>query len=153
MELKIFRSAEEIHAAVGSELGVSDWLTVRQTRIDSFADATDDHQWIHVNPERATKDSPYATTIAHGYLVLSLLPRLYNSVVAFEGFGTRVNYGLNRVRFPAPVFSGASIRDRVKLADVTLAGKWLRLVFDHTVELADGPKPACVAQTIVQLEP
>ncbi len=140
---------DELRAAAGREIGVSDWIEVTQERIDRFAEATGDHQWIHVDVERARRESPYGTTIAHGYLTLSLVPQLIKSVLRVDGLRASVNYGSNRVRYPAPVPAGARIRGRVRIleaADVPPDG--LRVTYRTTVETADGDRPVCIAETI-----
>lgn len=138
---------------VGHDLGVSSWLTVDQDRIDAFADCTGDHQWIHVDPERAASESPLGTTIAHGLLTLSLLPALRAEVgVVPEGVARVLNYGLDRVRFLAPVLSGARIRARVRLTEVAHKGEGrLLLKTENTVEVEGEAKPALVADTLVLL--
>jgi acyl dehydratase len=132
---------------VGEHLGYSEWLTVDQKRIDTFADATDDQQWIHVDPVRA-KDGPFGGTIAHGYLTLSLLIPMWSDVLDVEGVSTRVNYGLNSVRFPAPVPAGSRIRLGATLAEVTPAKGGVQVVVDAVVEIDGSGKPACVAQPV-----
>jgi acyl dehydratase len=146
-EPRVFTSAEELRAAVGEELGVSAWLEVDQRRVDLFAEATGDHQWIHVDPERA-KDGPFGTTIAHGYLTLSLLPALVPQVLRVEGVRMGSNYGVNKVRFPAPVPVGSRLRGRVELADVAEAGGGVQIVARVTVEREGGDKPVCVAESV-----
>jgi acyl dehydratase len=146
-EPRVFTSAEELRAAVGEELGVSAWLEVDQKRIDLFADATGDHQWIHVDPERA-KDGPFGTTIAHGYLTLSLLPALVPQVLRVEGVRMGINYGVNKVRFPAPVPVGSRLRGHVQLAEVTEAGGGVQIVAKVTIEREGGEKPVCVAESV-----
>ena len=138
---------------VGQELGVSDWLTVDQERINEFADCTGDHQWIHVDVERAKRESPLGSTIAHGYLTLSLLVTMLNGLnVVPEGVSHVLNYGLDRVRFIAPVKAGARIRDRVVLMAVEAQGKGrLLLTFQNTVEIEDEKKPALMAETLALL--
>ena len=138
---------------VGQELGVSDWLTVDQERINEFADCTDDQQWIHVDVERAKRESPLGSTIAHGYLTLSLLVTMLNGLnVVPEGVSHVLNYGLDRVRFIAPVKAGARIRDRVVLMAVEAQGKGrLLLTFQNTVEIEDEKKPALMAETLALL--
>ena len=128
-----------IEQFVGQELGVSDWLTVDQERINEFADCTDDQQWIHVDVERTKRESPLGSTIAHGYLTLSLLVTMLNGLnVVPEGVSHVLNYGLDRVRFIAPVKAGARIRDRVVLMAVEAQGKGrLLLTFQNTVEIED----------------
>jgi acyl dehydratase len=146
-EPRVFTSADELMAAVGQELGVSDWLEIDQKRIDLFADATGDHQWIHVDPDRA-KDGPFGSTIAHGYLTLSLLPALVPQVLRVEGARMGVNYGVNKVRFPAPVPVGSRLRGRVELLDVGEAGGGVQVAAKVTVEREGGEKPVCVAETL-----
>lgn len=134
---------------VGGTLGISDWLEIGQARIDAFADATGDHQWIHTDPERAARESPYGTTVAHGYLTLSLLPMLAAQAFAVDGVGTRINYGLNRVRFTAPVPAGSRVRATFRLtaAQPQGEGRFL-LTIEATVETEGAPRPACVAEML-----
>jgi acyl dehydratase len=132
---------------VGEHLGYSEWLTVEQKRIDTFADATDDHQWIHVDPDRA-KDGPFGGTIAHGYLTLSLLMPMWSEILDVSGVSTRVNYGLNSVRFPAPVLAGSRIRLGATLVEVSEAKGGVQLVVDAVIEIEGSVKPACVAQPV-----
>jgi len=148
--MRILNNSEEIAAAAGEELGVSEWLAITQERIDLFADATGDRQWIHVDPERAA-DGPFGATVAHGYLTLSMLPFLGAQVYAFAGNVARVNYGLNKVRFVTPVRVGSKIRNRVELLTVEEIDKGQRATLQHTVEIKGSDKPACVAETVVLL--
>ncbi len=148
--MRVLNDRAEIAAAVDEELGVSEWLTITQERIDLFAEATGDRQWIHVDPERAA-DGPFGTTIAHGYLTLSLLPALGAQVYAFAGDVARVNYGLNTVRFVAPVRVGAKVRNRVHLLDASELDKGQRVTLRHTIEIRGEEKPACVAETVTLL--
>jgi acyl dehydratase len=150
--MRTFTSLDEISAAVGEELGTSEWLTVDQDRVDQFADATGDHQWIHVDQERA-KEGPFGGTIAHGYLTLSLIPLLGSSVFSMETPGAKLNYGLNKVRFPAPVRVGSRIRSTVSVADVTDLPAGKQLTLRHVLEIEGESKPACVAETVVLLLP
>lgn len=139
---------DELPGMEGADLGTSDWLEVTQARINQFADATDDHQWIHVDPERA-KDGPFGTAVAHGYLTLSLLIPLWTQILDVSGATTKVNYGLNKVRFPAPVPAGGAIRLSGSLAKVEeVAGGGIQITADLVVEIRDGAKPACVAQPV-----
>ncbi|MEV7213046.1 MaoC family dehydratase [Kitasatospora cineracea] len=138
---------DELKDLAGLDLGRTGWLPVDQDRIDTFADATDDHQWIHVDPEKAAA-GPFRGTIAHGYLTLSLLIPLFLELLEVKGAGMAVNYGLNKVRFPAPVRTGQRIRLAARIASVTDVPKGLELALDFTVEVEDGPKPACVAQAL-----
>ena len=146
-EPRVFTSTDELVAAVGQELGVSDWLEIDQKRIDLFADATGDHQWIHVDPARA-KDGPFGTTIAHGYLTLSLLPDLVPQIMRVEGVRMGVNYGVNKVRFPAPVPVGSRVRARAELVDVSETGGGVQIAAKVTIEREGGDKPVCVAESL-----
>lgn len=144
----------DLAAHVGTELGRSDWLTVEQGRIDLFADATDDHQWIRTDPVRAA-GGPFGATIAHGYLTLSLLPALVGRAFTLEGVSRRVNYGLDKVRFPSPVKVGSRVRAVITLAsyDASSAAAGGRMKLHVVVELEDGERPACVAETLTVLTP
>ena len=143
----MFHSADELKAAIGTHLGYSDWTTIDQARIDTFADATGDHQWIHVDQERA-KDGPFGTTIAHGYLTLSItnlfLPELLRVPAAKMG----VNYGANKVRFPAPVPVDSRIRMGCEILEVTDIPDGAQVVTRNTVEIEGGDKPACVVDAV-----
>lgn len=140
-----------------SEIHVGPWLTIDQERIDRFAEVTGDIQWIHTDPERASRESPYGATIAHGFLTLSLLPFLTESnhpdffQKNYPGMRMRVNYGLNRVRFPAPVVVGSLIRARTVLHAFEKAGEAVQIVYLITVEIEGGAKPACVAEFIARV--
>ncbi|TQS42039.1 MaoC family dehydratase [Cryptosporangium phraense] len=144
--MRVFTSVDELEQAVGTEVGASEWLTVTQDRVDLFADATDDHQWIHVDVERAAA-GPFGAPIAHGYLTLSLLPSFARQIFRVEA-RMAVNYGLNKVRFPAPVAVGSSIRAVVRLLEVTRVGEAVQVVSSTTVEIRGGTKPAVVAETV-----
>ncbi|MGW0466154.1 MaoC family dehydratase [Streptomyces sp. NPDC003027] len=146
-EPRIFTSAEELRAAVGEQLGHSDWLEIEQKRIDLFAEATGDHQWIHVDPERAAA-GPFGRTIAHGYLTLSLLPVLVPQIMRVEGMKMGLNYGTNKVRFPAPVPVGSRVRAGAVLTEVTEAGGGVQVTATVTVEREGGDKPVCVAESV-----
>ncbi|MFG2116431.1 MaoC family dehydratase [Streptomyces sp. NPDC048718] len=146
-EPRIFTSAEELRAAVGEQLGYSDWLEIEQDRIDRFADATGDHQWIHVDPERAAA-GPFGRTIAHGYLTLSLLPALVPQVMRVEGMKMGLNYGTEKVRFPAPVPVGSRLRATAVLTEVREAGGGVQVTAKVTVEREGGDKPVCVAESV-----
>ena len=132
---------------VGEQLAVGDWVTVDQPMIDKFADATGDHQWIHIDAERAKK-GPFGTTIAHGFLTLSLLPRLAESAIKIDDVRMGVNYGLNRVRFPAPVPSGSRLRARMKLLGYEPIDGGAQLVMEVTMDREGSDKPVCVAETV-----
>ena len=138
---------EEVKAQIGQELGVGDWKVVTQEQINTFADATGDHQWIHVDEERA-KDGPFGGTIAHGYLTLSLIPTLGGGGLGIDGVKMGVNYGLDRVRFITPVPAGAKVRARRKLLEVNEGEGFVQLKVEVTVEVEGKNKPACVAETI-----
>ncbi|MDR6174682.1 acyl dehydratase [Nocardioides zeae] len=133
--------------AVGSVLGPGPWRQVDQQRIDTFADATDDHQWIHTDPERAAA-GPFGATVAHGYLTLSLVPTLLGALVVVDGAAMGVNYGLDRVRFPAPVTAGSRVRASAVLAEVQPVGGGVQARFDVTIEVEHGAKPACIATVL-----
>jgi acyl dehydratase len=142
-----FPTLDALRAAIGTEIGVGDWLTVEQGRIDKFAEATGDHQWIHVDAGRAA-NGPFGTTVAHGFLTLSLIPALVEGTASVDGVRMGVNYGLNRVRFPAPVPSGARVRGRVELLAVDDVPGGVQLTSRVTVERDGGDKPVCVAETV-----
>jgi acyl dehydratase len=147
----IVDTPDSLKEIVGKEIGVSDWLTITQERIAQFAEATEDRQWIHLDGERAEKESPYGTTIAHGFLTLSLISRFMKDVIEIRGgTGMTVNYGLNRVRFPAPVRAGSKIRARVTLLSVKDVLGAYEAAFSVTVENEGGEKPCCVAESIVR---
>jgi acyl dehydratase len=139
--------------AAGLEVGVSDWLVVAQDRIDAFADATGDHQWIHVDPERARTGTPFGATIAHGFLTLSLVSALVRDAVTVEGARMALNYGLNRVRFVSPVPSGSRIRARVTLAKVDAMADSIQATWNVTIERDGGDRPAVFAEWIVRYYP
>ena len=150
--MRTFTTLGEVADAAGQELGTTDWLSIDQERVDRFADATEDHQWIHVDVERAAQ-GPFGGTIAHGYLTLALIPYFSNQVFSLQTPGARLNYGVNKVRFPAPVPVGARLRDTVTVQDVTDLPTGKQLVLGHVIEIEDQPKPACVAETVVLLLP
>ncbi|KAA0931390.1 MaoC family dehydratase [Streptomyces apricus] len=146
-EPRIFTSAEELKAAVGEQLGYSDWVEIDQKRIDLFADATGDHQWIHVDAPRAAA-GPFGTTIAHGYLTLSLLPLFGPQLLTVEGVKMGVNYGTNKVRFPSPVPVGSRLRATARITDVVEVAGGVQVSVGFTVEREGGEKPACVAESV-----
>jgi acyl dehydratase len=135
---------------VGQHVGYSDWHIVTQEQINAFADATGDHQWIHVNPELAAS-GPFGTTIAHGYLTLSMIPMLTSQVSRIAGVKMGVNYGLNKVRFPAPVPSGSKVRASVKLLSVEDVAGGVQVINEVTIERDGGDKPCCVAETVARV--
>ena len=138
---------DELATLVGTHLGYSEWQTISQDQVNRFADATGDHQWIHVDPERA-KAGPFGGPIAHGYLTLSLAPVLVNEVLVVHGVAMAVNYGANKVRFPSPVPVGADVRMGAELAGVEPVEGGAQVLLDLTFEVRDAPKPSCVAQVV-----
>ena len=148
---------EQYQALSGTEVAVGEWFLLEQSRIDAFAEATGDLQWIHIDPLRAATESPYGSTIAHGFLTLSLLPLLTqaNAPDQFEknypGMRLRVNYGLNKVRFPAPVRPGDRIRARTKVLAAEPVGNGVEIIYLLTVEIEGGEKPACVAEQVIRV--
>ncbi|MHA6624089.1 MaoC family dehydratase [Pseudonocardia sichuanensis] len=147
--MRVFNGVDELRAAVGSTLGVSDWVTVDQSQIDTFADATGDHQWIHVDRERA-KAGPFGATIAHGFLTLSLLPVLVAQTFQVEGTKMGVNYGLNKVRFTSPVPVGSKVRASAELTDVADVDGGVQLTTKVTVEIEGSERPALVAEWLTR---
>ena len=139
----------ELEGLVGQELGSSEWHEIAQERVNAFADATGDHQWIHVDPERAAA-GPFGGTIAHGYLTLSLLPMLMGEIWHVENVRMGINYGLNRVRFPAPVPVGSRVRATSRLKELTQVDGGVQLVVETTIEVEGGSKPVCVAESLVR---
>ncbi len=148
--MRVFTSFEELADAVGVELGTTDWLEVTQERVDAFADATGDHQWIHVDVERS-KDGPFGGTIAHGYLTLSLIPQFGTQIMDLATPGAKLNYGVNKVRFPHPVPVGSRIRATATIQELTDIPAGKQMVMRYTVEIEGVDKPACVAETVVLL--
>ena len=148
--MRTFTSTDELEAAIGEDLGATDWIEIDQQRVNLFADATDDHQWIHVDEERAS-GGPFGGTIAHGYLTLALIPWLSSQIFAMETPGARLNYGLNKVRFPMPVKVGARIRGRASIVGLTDVPAGKQLTVAYTIEVEGESKPACVAETVVLL--
>ena len=138
---------DELKKLAGSDLGTSDWIEVTQDRIDTFADATGDHQWIHVDPEKAA-EGPFGAPIAHGYLTLSLFIPLFTELLDVQGVTTKVNYGLNKVRFPAPVKVGSRIRLAGRLAEVEEVPGGVQITVDGTIEIEGAQKPAAVLQSL-----
>ncbi|MFC0527326.1 MaoC family dehydratase [Phytohabitans kaempferiae] len=147
--MRVFDSPAALASCVGETLGASDWLTVDQRRIDLFAEATDDHQWIHVDPTRA-EGGPFGRTIAHGYLTLSLLPHLVAQIYRVDGVRMAINYGLNRARFPHPVPVGSRVRASSRLAAADIVDGGIQAVLVSTVEIDGVSKPACVADTVTR---
>jgi acyl dehydratase len=150
--MKVISSIDDAVGLVGQELGVGEWKEIDQKRIDAFADATEDHQWIHIDVERAKTESPYGTTIAHGFLTLSMIPKLSKDNMRVENAKMAINYGLNKVRFLAAVPAGGRIRARSELVDAAKVGDTMvNLTVRQTIELDGSDKPAAVAETIVRV--
>ena len=145
--MKTFAKLQELQALVGQEIGLSDWITVDQQRIDGFAEATGDRPWIHIDPVQAAQ-GPFGRTIAHGFLTLSLLPELFAHAFAIDDVRMGVNYGLNKVRFTAPVPSGGRVRGRFVLREYQPLEGGAQLTVEATIELEGSARPACVAETI-----
>ena len=148
--MRTFTGLDEIRAAAGEDLGASEWFEVTQEGVDEFADVTGDHQWIHVDVERA-RETPFGGTIAHGYYTLSLSPRLADDVYRFDGIAFGINYGLDRVRFPAPVPVGSRVRMRVALTEVGDVDGGIQVKLTQTFEREGTEKPVCVAEMLVRL--
>lgn len=151
--MKTFETLADLAASVGQEVAVSEWTTVTQEQVNRFAEATGDHQWIHVDVERA-KAGPFGAPIAHGFLTLSLLPMFFDTTLDIRGARMGVNYGLNRVRFPSPVPVGSRLRGRLTLqAAEPIERDGLQITWAVVVEREGGDKPACVAESIARLYP
>ncbi|MBR0962013.1 MaoC family dehydratase [Bradyrhizobium japonicum] len=147
--MRIFSDFKEVKAAVGTEIGVSDWIEITQDRINKFADATCDEQWIHVDEERAKVEMPGGRTIAHGLLSLSLAPMFVRSVMSLKGLRNTLNYGADRIRYLAPVPAGSRVRGRVTIAEAEdVPPDGLRVNYHLVIEIEGGKKPACVAELI-----
>jgi acyl dehydratase len=143
----VFASPDELLDAVGCDLGVSEWVSIEQDRIDRFADATDDHQWIHVDPVAAA-DGPFGATIAHGYLTLALTNRFLPQVMQVDGVSMGINYGANKVRFPQPVTVGSRVRGSAVLSAAQEIGGGVQAIVTITVEIEGQDKPACVVESV-----
>jgi acyl dehydratase len=143
-------SVEELKSLIGQEVAVTDWFIVSQERVNQFADATGDHQWIHLDVERARKETPYGGTIAHGFLTLSLLPLVMQSAVSMAPSKMSLNYGLNKVRFPSPLPVGSRVRGRMLLQDVEDIEGGVQVSWKVTLEREGGDKPVCVAESIAR---
>ncbi|MFF2149378.1 MaoC family dehydratase [Kitasatospora sp. NPDC058190] len=150
--MKVFQGIEELQRAVGTHLGHSGWHTIGQRQIDTFADATGDHQWIHVDADKAAR-SPFGSTIAHGYLTLSLVPMLVGEVYRVEGVRMGVNYGANKLRFPSPVPVDSKVRAGVELLSLAPGGGGHQATVKVTIEREGGDKPVCVVETLTVLVP
>jgi acyl dehydratase len=150
MAATVINGLDELKSKVGEELGVSDWVEVTQEAIDAFADATGDHQWIHVDPERA-KDTPFGGTIAHGLYTLSLGPQLSYSLFEVQGVAFGLNYGYNKVRYPAPLPVGSKVRMRATLTAADDIPGGLQMTVTQTFERDGGDKPVCVAESVARI--
>ncbi len=148
--MKTFNTLNELAACIGQEIAVSDWVTITQQQVNTFADATGDHQWIHVDADKA-KAGPFGGTIAHGFLTLSMLPRIMESALNVLDVRMGVNYGLNKVRFISPVPVGSRLRGRMTLvSSETIENNGKQMVWDTTIEIEGNGKPACVAQAVIR---
>ena len=147
-DLRVIRSIEDAKALEGTEVGLSDWAVIDQHRVDQFAEATADHQWIHVDTERAKREMPDGKTIAHGYLTLALIPALTGTLVEFENLARAINFGLNKVRFYAPVPVGSRLRGRAKILQARKRAGALLLNSEVRIEVEGLKKPACIAETL-----
>ncbi|RAY16510.1 hypothetical protein DPM19_06500 [Actinomadura craniellae] len=150
--MRVFTDLDELKAAVGETLGSSAWRTVTQEQVNQFAEATGDHQWIHVDPERAAA-GPFGGPIAHGYLTLSLIPVLSSEIFRVQGIRMGVNYGVNKVRFPSPVPVGSRVRSTAELIEAVTTAQGVRTTVRHTIEIEGGAKPACVAEVLALIVP
>jgi acyl dehydratase len=148
--MRSFANLEAMKAEVGNEVAVSDWVEISQQRIDLFADATGDHQWIHTDAERAQRESPYGGTVAHGFLTLSLLPALLVNALHMVDMTMGLNYGLNKVRFPAPVPVGSRVRARLTIQSIEDIAGGAQIVWGVVIEREGGDKPVCVAEFVMR---
>lgn len=144
-------SIDDLAALAGQEVAVSGWVDMAQSRVNQFADATSDHQWIHVDLERARRESPYGGPIAHGFLTLSLLPAMLETAMRVDGVRLVINYGLNKVRFTAPVPVGSRVRARFTLHAVEPIEQGMQFAWESVIEVEGGQKPACVAELLIRL--
>ena len=148
--MREFHTIDELRALVGQEVALSDWVLVDQARINAFADATADHQWIHVDAERCRRESPFGAPVAHGFLTLSLISGMFDNAVRLTGARMVINYGLNKVRFPAPVPVDSKLRARMTLASITPVDGGVQLAWDGTLEREGGERPVCVAELLIR---
>ena len=149
--MRVIAGLEELRSLVGQEVAVSDWVTVDAARIAAFADATGDHQWIHLDHERARRESPYGGIVAHGFLTLSLIPMLRTDAMTLEGVGMAVNYGMNRVRFPAPLLAGRRVRGHFTLAAYEPIERGAQVTWQVAVTEDGATKPCCAAEVVTRL--
>ncbi|MDN5806510.1 MAG: MaoC family dehydratase [Brevibacterium sp.] len=148
--MRTLNGIDEITSLVGTELGSSEWTTIDQEAINTFADVTDDHQWIHVDEQRAA-DGPYGSTIVHGFFTLSLIPKFSSEIFTIEGVSIRVNYGLNKVRFAQPVLVGSRLRGTVSVNEVIPGDKGTQVILKHVIEIEGEERPACIAEVVTLL--
>lgn len=148
--MRKIKNLEELKSLIGQEIAISDWIEISQERINNFAEATDDYQWVHVDVERAKRESPFGSPIAHGFLTLSLLPKLIENAIKMTDVKMGLNYGLNKVRFPAPVLVGSKLRGRFKLLEVKDITGGAQLIFEVIIECEGSDKPVCVAESIMR---
>jgi acyl dehydratase len=151
--LRDIANLEELKTLVGTEVAVSNWFAITQQRVDTFADATSDHQWIHVDVDRCKRESPFGGPVAHGFLTLSLLPAMFENALRMVDVTMALNYGLNKVRFPAPVPVGSRLRARLTLASVDVIEGGAQLVWAVVVECEGGERPVCVAEFVMRRYP
>ena len=149
---RTIEGVEGLKALIGQEIGTSDWFTVDQERVNAFADATLDHQWIHIDEQRAAT-GPFGTTVAHGFLTLSLLPMFGEQIMNVTGMKVKINYGLNKVRFPSPVPVGSRLRDTATLSEVIEKASGVQVVVTHVIEIEGADRPACIAETVGVMVP
>ena len=148
--MRTINGIDEIESLIGQELGSSEWMTMDQDAINTFADVTGDHQWIHVDEERAA-EGPYGATIVHGFFTLALIPKFSSEVFTIEGVSIRVNYGLNKVRFLQPVVVGSRLRGKVEVKDVIRGEKGTQVILQQTIEIDGQERPACIAEVVTLL--
>ncbi|MCI4012104.1 MaoC family dehydratase [Brevibacterium sp. ZH18] len=148
--MRTLNGIDEIESLVGTELGSSEWATIDQAAINTFADVTDDHQWIHIDEQRAA-EGPYKSTIVHGFFTLSLIPKFSSEIFTIEGVSIRVNYGLNKVRFAQPVPVNSRLRGTVSVKEVTRGDKGTQVVLKHVIEIEGEERPACIAEVVTLL--
>lgn len=148
--MREFATLADMQAQIGQEVAVSEWVEISQQRISQFADATDDHQWIHVDPERAARESPFGGTVAHGFLTLSLLPAMLVNALHMADMKMGINYGLNKVRFPAPVPAGSRVRARMTINAIDTIDGGAQISWGVVVEREGGDKPVCVAEFLMR---
>ncbi len=151
--LTVIANLEALSKHVGLDVACSDWMRIDQPRIQQFAEVTDDRQWIHLDVERCQRESPYKAPIAHGFMILSLLPAMFESALRIDGVAIMINYGLDRVRFPAPVIAGQRVRGRLALSTLESVEGGVHAKWTVTVEVEGGAKPACVAQMLARYYP